>query len=231
MVVLSVAIPSYQEEKNLKVILPKLLSVLDKIEPSYEVLIVDTMEPMDKTKILCSTFGLRLRYLNRKKGNNFGNSVRTGIAEAQGKYIIFMDADGSHDPEFISELYKYKDEFDVVIASRYITGGATKNSKILIFMSRVVNLIYSFVLNLNCYDVSNSFKLYKTGDLKKLKLSCSNFDIVEEILFKLKRDNKNLTIKEVPFTFDKRMFGKTKRNLFIFTLTYIYTLIKLRFSK
>lgn len=231
MPILSVVIPSYQEEKNLKIILPGLLSVLDKIEPSYEVLIIDTMEPMDETKSFCASLDSRFRYLNRKKGNSFGDGVRTGITEAQGKYLIFMDADGSHDPEFISELYRYKDEFDVVIASRYIAGGATKNSKTLILMSRIVNLIYSFVLNLNCYDVSNSFKLYKTGDLKKLKLLCNNFDIVEEILFKLKRDNKNLTIKELPFTFDKRMFGKTKRNLFIFMLTYIYTLIKLRLGK
>src|SRR3989338_6105423 len=142
-----------------------------------------------------------------------------------------MDADGSHDPEFIAELYKYRNDFDVVIASRYVTGGGTKNSKLLILMSRMVNIIYSVVLNLNCYDVSNSFKLYKANDLKKLNLFRDNFDIVEEILFKLKKNNKNLKIKEVPFTFNQRMFGKTKRNLFVFMLTYLYTLTKLRFGK
>lgn len=232
MTILSVVIPSYQEEENLKIVLPKLLSALDKVESLYEILIIDTIEPMDGTKNFCTGLNnSRLKYLNRKKGNSFGDGVRTGIAEAQGKYLIFMDADGSHDPEFIGELYRYKDDFDVVIASRYIAGGATKNSKILIFMSRVVNLIYSLVLNLNCNDVSNSFKLYQLKDLKELKLFCNNFDIVEEILFKLKRYNKNLRIKEVPFTFNQRIFGKTKRNLFIFMLTYVFTLIKLRLSK
>ena len=57
------------------------------------------------------------------------------------------------------------------------------------------------------------------------------FDIVEEILFKLKRLHKKLIIKELPFTFKKRMFGETKRNLVFFILSYIVTLVRLRFSK
>src|SRR3989344_6254200 len=133
--------------------------------------------------------------------------------------------------DFVVQLYKYKDEFDVVIASRYIKGGSTKNSKISVLMSLAVNLIYSLVLNLNCKDVSNSFKLYKSKDIKNINLASNNFEIVEEILFKLKKKNKNLKIKELPFTFNERMFGKTKRNLLIFMLTYIYTLVKLRLSK
>ena len=232
MLKLTIAIPSYKEEENLRVILPKLVSVLNRTELSYEILIIDTLNPMDETKILCASFGHHVRYLNREgKNNYYGDAIRTGVAKTEGEYLIFMDADGSHDPEFIAQLYKYKDEFDVVIASRYIKGGSTKNSKISVLMSLAVNLIYSLVLNLNCKDVSNSFKLYKSKDIKNINLASNNFEIVEEILFKLKKKNKNLKIKELPFTFNERMFGKTKRNLLIFMLTYIYTLVKLRLSK
>src|SRR3989338_2789895 len=110
MTTLSVVIPSYKEEDNLKVILPRLCSTLDKIEPSYEIIIVDTVEPMDGTKDYCSSLDSHIKYINREKGNNFGNAVRTGIARAQGEYVIFMDADGSHDPEFISQLYKCRND-------------------------------------------------------------------------------------------------------------------------
>lgn len=98
-------------------------------------------------------------------------------------------------------------------------------------MSKVLNIIYSVSLGLNCHDISNSFKLYKTNDLKAIELFSDNFDIIEEILFKLKIRNKSFRILELPYKFKKRIHGKTKRNLFKFILTFITTLYKLRFSK
>lgn len=229
---LTVAIPAYKEADNLKVILPKLVSVLEKVEPSYEILIIDTAMPMDDTREVCAGFGNTVRYMPRAGAHNYyGDAVRTAIAHTQGAFLIFMDGDGSHDPGFITQLYSYKDAFDVVIASRYVKGGETKNSGALVAMSLMLNLVYSLVLNLNCRDTSNSFKLYKSKDVQNITLTSNNFEIVEEILFKIKKQNKNLKIKEIPFTFDKRMFGKTKRNLFVFILTYLYTLVKLRFGK
>jgi dolichol-phosphate mannosyltransferase len=95
-------------------------------------------------------------------------------------------------------------------------------------MSIVLNLSYALVLGLRCKDVSNSFKLYRGERLRALTLRCDNFDVVEEILYKLKRRDPGLRIVEVPFTFKKRMFGETKRNLVLFIVTYLYTIVKLR---
>lgn len=226
---LSIILPAYREEENLRSILPLLNSTLSNVAESREVLVIDTMEAMDNTREVCLQNGVI--YINREKGNSYGDAVRTGIKYARGKSIIFMDADGSHSPEFISNLYSYRNEYDVVIASRYIDGGATENSAILILMSLAVNIIYSLVLKLNCKDVSNSFKLYNASLLKNIDLHCNNFDIIEEILYKLKKDNPKLRIKEIPFKFTKRVFGKTKRNLPVFALTYIFSLIKLRLGK
>ncbi|MFA7653847.1 MAG: glycosyltransferase [Candidatus Magasanikbacteria bacterium] len=225
---LSVVVPAYKEAENLGIILPRLVGVLSKVEPSYEVLVIDTMLPMDNTAHVCSDIPGNILYRNRDCGNNYGDAVRTGIKYARGRYIIFMDGDGSHDPEFIANLYSCRDSNDVVIASRYITGGSTENSRATVFMSLVVNFIYSKVLNLSCKDVSNSFKLYHAADLKLVNLDSSHFDIIEELLFKLKRVNNNIIIKEIPFNFKGRIRGKTKRNLFVFMITYIFTLIRLR---
>ena len=98
-------------------------------------------------------------------------------------------------------------------------------------MSKILNYIYSIVLNLKCKDVSNSYKLYRGDLLKKLELRCNNFDIVEELLFKLSRMNRNLRICEVPYVFKARMFGHTKRNLIAFMFSFAFTLMKLRFGK
>lgn len=224
---LSVVIPSYLEEENLRVLLPRVLSAARQVTPQCEVLVVDTQTPLDHTEKVSRELGAR--YVARTGGNNFGDAVRTGIASAQGKYLLFMDADGSHPPECIPELYQYRNEADVVAASRYVSGGFTENSKILVLMSSLLNLTYRIILGLRCKDVSNSFKLYRGDQLRSLELRCSNFDIIEEILFKLHRQYR-VVIKEVPFTFRKRMFGDTKRNLVAFMFTYFVTLLRLRFS-
>lgn len=226
---LSIIIPAYLEEANLRVILPRLSRVLKKLVPSFEILVIDTMTAKDNTVLVCKENGAL--YMNRAGGNNYGDAVRTGIASANSNYSIFMDADGSHDPEFIAKLYDGRTGYDVVIASRYTQGGDTKNDRSLMLMSLLLNKVYSIVLGLKCKDVSNSFKLYRTADLKMLSLKCNNFDIVEEILFKLKKAKGGLKIQEIPFIFHKRMFGDTKRNLFVFIFTYIVTIVKLRFSK
>lgn len=226
---LSVLLPSYLEEENLRLLLPRLCDTLTNLTSSYEVIVVDTVVPLDNTRSVCEASDVR--YVNRKPGNAFGDAVRSGISEARGEYMLFMDADGSHAPEFIPKLYEFIKEHDIIIASRYIAGGFTENSKLQIFMSRALNFTYALVLNLNCKDVSNSFKIYRSSLLKGLSLRSNNFDIIEEILFKINKNNKNIKIKEVPFSFKKRIFGETKRNLFIFMVTYLYTLLKLRFGK
>ena len=139
-----------------------------------------------------------------------------------------MDSDGSHHPEFLKSLYSLKDEYDVVMASRYIEGGFTENNKSSILMSRIVNWGYAVILNLNFKDISNSFKIYDAKLIKNLNLRCENFDIVEEILYKVVRLNKIVKVKEIPFSFKQRMFGETKRNLLIFIFAYVFTLIRLR---
>lgn len=229
---LSVALPAYLEEENLRLLLPRLIQTLESYSQGktgfdFEILVLDTETPLDKTEEVCKPLK-SVRYIRRRGGNTFGDAVRTGISESKGDSVIFMDADGSHTPEFIPELLNQAGTADVVIASRYIDGGYTENSASLVWMSRILNVTYSLVLGLKCKDVSNSFKLYSGQALRKLKLKCNNFDIVEEILYKLKRKNQALKITEIPFTFKKRMFGETKRNLVLFILTYVATIIKLR---
>jgi dolichol-phosphate mannosyltransferase len=223
---LSVVLPSYLEEENLRILLPRLNHVLRRDDEPFEIIVVDTPQPMDDTREVCEEQGAR--YLPRKGGESYGAAIRTGVAASKGRLVLLMDADGSHSPEFMPTLLAERGRADVVIASRYIAGGHSENSLPLRWMSITLNLSYALILGLRCKDVSNSFKLYKGDQLRALRLKCENFDIVEEILFKLARGNPGLKIVEVPFTFKKRMFGETKRDLIAFIFTYLYTIIKLR---
>lgn len=233
---LTVVLPSYREEENLRLLLPRIQEALretmNRFAGDYEILVIDTVKPLDSTEKACEQFGVRC--VRRRPTNVYGDAVRTAIAEATGDWMIFMDADGSHGPEWLPKLIAASTAgggtADIVIASRYVEGGDTENPLVLILMSRVLNLTYSIVLGLKVKDVSNSFKMYRTALLRPLRLKCHDFDIIEEMLFRITRANRGVRIREIPFTFKARMFGQTKRNLVWFIIGYVFTILKLRFS-
>lgn len=222
---LSVVLPAYEEAANLKCLLPRLNAVARELTPSYEILVIDAQSPRDETPAVCGEFAVR--YLARTGGSMYGHAIRTAIREARGTFIIIMDADGSHAPEFLPRLWEQRADADLVIASRYVAGGRTENPAVLILMSLTVNVLFRLALGLKCRDVSNSFRLYRGQDFRELRLKCNHFDIVEEMLVKLTTLHPGYCIREVPFCFEKRKAGKTKRNLFTFALGYGITLVRM----
>ena len=228
-ITLSILIPAYKEEENLKVLLPRLKEITASLPFSSETIIIDQIKSQDGTKEICMENDVK--YLNRQGDNLYSSAVKTGIRYAKGDLILFMDADGSHSPEFITNLVREIDHFDVVIASRYVEGGDTENNRFLIILSWFVNFLYSKMLNIKCKDVSNSFKLYRASLLKSLTLNAKNFDIIEEIMYKICKFHRDVKIKEIPFCFQKRLFGTSKRNLWAFAISYLLTLFRLRFGK
>lgn len=223
---LTVIIPAYLEGDNLSQILPRLTAILTTLSISYEIIVVDTVCPMDNTQEIC--FTNKVKYVNTLYKDSYGNAIRTGIQNAQGKKIVFMDGDGSHEPAFIKELWIYKDTYDLVAASRYIPGGKRESSWGAIFLSKLLNIMYASFLKIDCKDLSNSFKLYDATQLKELVLVCHHFDIIEEMIFKLSRKNPPFKIKEIPSSFKKRIHGKTKKNFIVFVISYFKTIIKLK---
>jgi dolichol-phosphate mannosyltransferase len=222
---LSIVLPAYEEAANLKQLLPRLNAVARGLTPSYEILVIDAQAPRDETPAVCREHGVR--YVARGEGALYGHAIRTAVKEARGTFVVLMDADGSHNPDFVPRLWEQRLDADLVIASRYVAGGKTENPAVLILMSLMVNVIFRLVLGLKCYDVSNSFRLYRGDDFRALRLKCNHFDIVEEILVKLITPHPGYRVKEVAFLFEKRKAGKTKRNLFTFALGYGITLLRM----
>ena len=222
---ISVVLPAYQEAENLKNILPNLHKVLASVD--HEILVIDTMEPMDNTREIC--LANDVRYVPRTGGNFYGDAIRTGFASATGKYTVIMDADGSHDPREILNFLEVMEQgkTDLVIGSRYCKGGYTDNNFILRFMSWALNVTYRVLFGLKVKDVSDSFRMYKTEQIQKVQFECDNFDIVEEILIKLSYTFQPYVIRELPISFNKRAAGESKRDLVKFIFTYITTIQKL----
>ena len=181
---------------------PRCTRCLAALGATYEIIVVDTRTPRDDTPLVCARWGVR--YLRRDGGDLYSHAIRTALTASRGRFVIIMDADGSHGPSFIPLLWAERDVADLVIASRYVPGGRTENPRILIWLSRAVNLVFRFTLAVPCADVSNSFRLYRGADVRALSLECENFDVVEEILVKLVFTHPGYRLKEVPFTFERR---------------------------
>lgn len=112
----------------------------------------------------------------------------------------------------------------MVIGSRYCKGGYSDNPVVLKTIYIVLNVAYRILFQIPVRDVSDSYRMYQAGKLKEICLICNNFDIVEEILIKLRYADSSFKVKEIPVSFHKRVNGKSKRNLLKFILSYILTM-------
>ena len=224
---LTISIAAYREAENLVVMLPLIKAAAAALTPNYEVLIVDTEQPMDDTAAICENNGVR--HVFRRGGNSYGDALRTIIAEARGAFILNMDADGSHSPDYFAPMWAERERFDIVIGSRYAKGGHTENPAVLIFMSYVLNLTFRIAFSIRAKDVTNSFRLYRRSILlPPLRLESDDFDILEELLIKVTLHQPPATIGEVPVTFSRRKAGESKRKLAQFALGYLKTLKRMR---
>ena len=223
---LTIMIPAYLEAVALKDLLPRVKAAAAALTPSYEVLIVDTEQPMDDTAAVCEAAGVR--HLHRSGGNNYGDAFRTGVAAARGKHLICMDADGSHNPSYFASMWARRNEWDITIGSRYAKGGQTENPAVLIFMSYVLNLTFRLAFSIKAKDVTNSFRLYRRAVIRDIPLESNAFDILEELLIKAVTHRPPATVGEVPVTFERRKAGESKRNLVQFAFGYLKTLKRLR---
>ena len=181
---ISVVLLAYKEEENLKVLLPQIIENVEKCGEEYEILIVDTEKPLDNTKDVCDKFGAR--YINQEMPG-FAGAFKTAIKHAKKDKFLIMDSDGSHPPVAIPAIHKkfVDDKCDVVIGSRYCKGGKTNDVKSSQIMSHLLNFAYRVMLGLRAKDLSTDYRMYHTKQLKRVKLKCKNYDVLEEVLLML----------------------------------------------
>ena len=223
---ISMVLLSYKEEENLRVLLPQIKEKLQECGEPYEILVVDAAEPLDQSREVCEENGVR--YVNQEEPH-FGGAFRTGIRYAQYQKFFIMDSDGSHNPKYIPDIYRiFMDErADVAIGSRYTKGGVNNDSVTSQIMSHILNTVYGVVLGIRAKDMSTDFRMYHTARLKEVEpeLVCRYYDVLQEVLLKLKIKKqgrgKKMKVVETPITFDKRLFGNSKRRLIAFIISYM----------
>ncbi len=221
---LSIIIPTLNEEKNIEQTLLKIEKISQEVK--LDVIIVDD-NSQDKTieKALQFHSRIDLKILKNKKNLGLGYALTNGYNLSNSEFVMFLDADLSIGKNDILNLIKSKSEDGIVIGSRYIAGskiiGANKK-KILI--SYLLNFLVSKIFRLNIIDISHSFRIIS----KRIKLDSKNFShpgFFWEITINAKRNN--FSLKEVPITFNERSLGISKNKSFLMLLSVIKSLINI----
>jgi glycosyltransferase involved in cell wall biosynthesis len=218
---LTIIIPCLNEAENLAYLLPEIHSTLTENRISYEIVVIDEQADTD-TRQVAETNQVTL-ISHFKSG--YGAALIAGFIHAKSEYIISMDADFSHSPDFLVKLWHQRKQADILIASRYIEGGSAKMPFIRYILSKILNIFFSRGLDLHVRDMSSGYRLYNRKSLHINKLASSNFDVQQEILvFALIN---GYLVREIPFHYHPRKHGSSHARLLKFGIAYIRTFVRL----
>ena len=205
---LSILLPTFNEKDNI-------VKVIDIIEHNlsstiieqYEIVVIDDNSP-DGTAAIVSSERPQVRVIVRTKDKGLSAAVIEGIKQAKGEIICVLDADLSHPPELINQLYqKLMTGFDMVVASRLVAGGGVEEWPVYRRLMSLVGRMLAWPLT-PVKDTMSGYFIFRKECLKETSLVARGYKILLEILVKGRISN----VCEVAYIFRNRELGQSKIN-------------------
>ena len=226
-VTFSIVIPTYNESEN---ILGLISEIEKKLPKSHftEIIIVDDNSPDGTGKLVenyikeekaknekensSNVRNYKVKIVHRTAKNGLIPAILDGVKKSSGKYVLIMDADFSHPPEVIPKMMREValNPNSIIIGSRFIEGGKVvgwpQRRKIL---SMGASSLARLGLNVKrVKDPMSGFFALPRELIQNISIDTKGYKILLEILVK----NKEIAIKEIPYTFTDRQSGKSKMN-------------------
>ena len=208
---LALVVPTYNERDRLSELVRVIFEVYRSAGVDGEIVIVDDNSP-DGTGNLADELALRfpIRVIHRGGKLGLGTAVIDGFNASDAEYVGVIDADLSHPPELVPRMLRAIQEAhaDIVIGSRYIPGGGTKNWELSrVLMSKFACLLARGLTPVK--DVTSGFFLIRRELARGVTISAGGFKICLELLIR----SAPARVIEVPYVFTGRTAGKSKMNL------------------
>lgn len=222
-----IIIPTYNEYENLQPLLRSIFSYA----PNADILIVDDNSP-DGTGELADQLhkdDSRIQVIHRTGKLGLGTAYVTGFkyAISHGYDAAFeMDADFSHDPQYLPNFLQAIENADLVIGSRYIPGGATPNwSLTRRLISGCGNIFARFMLGIPVHDCTAGYRCYRREVLESIDLDSiqsQGYAFQVELAYRVMK--RGFVIVETPIVFLDRRVGKSKMSRQIVAEAFLYVL-------
>lgn len=229
---LSIVVPTFNESSNVPIVIERVAAALAKAD--WEIIFVDDDSP-DSTSTVAKGLGEldgRVRCIRRVGRRGLAGACIEGALSSQARYVAVMDADLQHDERLLPRMLRLlgQDQADLVIASRYMVGGATTGlSSSRRSISRVATRWAQKLMGITVHDPMSGFFMARRELLDTIapELSNEGFKILFDILVASRRGQ--LKIVELPYAFLPRLHGGSKfdaRNAIEF-----FTLVMSRLSR
>ncbi len=208
-----IALATYNERDNL----PGLIEAIHASVPAADVLVIDDSSP-DGTGAAAQELAsirpwLHVRHRPGKQG--LGTALLAAMRHALDErydLLVTMDADFSHHPRYLPALLAGMHRADVMIGSRYVTGGGTINWPAWRKpMSLGVNLLVRLLMRLPVRDCSGNYRCYRVDLLRRARLErmrSHGYSFEEEVLYRCRRAGARLG--ETAIVFENRRAGASK---------------------
>lgn len=155
---ISVIIPANNEEEGLALILPRIREIL----PGAEIVVVNDGSS-DHTAKVCNQHAARVVTHPYSMGN--GAAIKSGARIATGDILVFLDADGQHNPDDISLLIsKYKEGYDMVVGARHNSSQASVGRT---YANRIYNWLASWMVGKEIDDLTSGFRVVRADKFRK----------------------------------------------------------------
>jgi dolichol-phosphate mannosyltransferase len=209
-----IVVPTYNERENLPVLAAGVLK-----HDAYRLLVVDDGSP-DGTGAIADRLATehpgRVEVMHRTGQRGLGRSYVDGLQRALADQTVDlvcqMDADLSHNPDYLPDLVAAAASHDVVIGSRYLNGVSVVNWPLhRIFLSAFANRYIRLVTSLSTTDCTSGFRCWRREALARLPIASmvsDGYAFLVEMLFEAHK--RGLRIGEVPIIFVERRQGQSK---------------------
>lgn len=227
--------PLHNEEKNVQVLLNRLILLIKKHNWQAEIIPVND-KSSDKTGEILNRYAEKFPFIkpvhrrqkaSEKEGNTMGKALQEGTKKATGEVVVWTMGDCSDDlATYPAIVNKLSQGYDMVFASRYMEGGSKGNLDTLkAFLSRWGTILARSIFGITVHDITNAFRGFKKEVFLKTKPRAGDFAISPE--FAIRAHLAGFKLGEVPTVYHNRVEGISSFKLVKMTLSYLTIYIKL----